>query len=153
MTALDAAKAYAQDVSITPNAAVAHGLELNHDGQRRSAYQLLGYPDITLTALARIWPQLGDLPPKIADQLEISAKYEVYLQRQAADVAAFRRDEDFELPTTLDYEAVKGLSNEARQKLIAIRPRTLGQAGRLDGVTPATLTLLVAHTRRRQRAS
>jgi tRNA uridine 5-carboxymethylaminomethyl modification enzyme len=153
MVALDAAKAYAQEVSITPNAAAAHGLDIKRDGQRRSAYQLLGYPDIPLAALARVWPQLGDLPPKIADQLEISAKYEVYLQRQAADVAAFRRDEDFELPDALDYEAVKGLSNEARQKLIAIRPRTLGQASRLDGMTPAALTLLVAHTRRRQRAS
>ena len=153
MAALDAAKAYAREVSITPNAAAVHDLDIKRDGQRRSAYQLLGYPDITLADLTRVWPELGDLPPKIADQLEISAKYEVYLQRQAADVAAFRRDEDFELPDALDYEAVKGLSNEARQKLIAIRPRTLGQASRLDGMTPAALTLLVAHTRRRQRAS
>ena len=85
---------------------------------------------------------------KHREQLEIDAKYDVYLARQAADIAAFRRDEALELPDEIDYGAVKGLSNEARAKLIALRPRTIGQAGRIDGLTPAALTLLVGHIRR-----
>src|SRR5437899_12386832 len=98
--------------------------------------------------IARIWPQLGDVAPKIAEQLEIDAKYSVYLDRQTADIASYRRDESFELPEELDYAALKGLSNEIRQKLQALRPGTIGQAGRIDGITPAALTLLVAHVRR-----
>ena len=91
------------------------------------------------------------MAPKIAEQLEIDAKYAVYLDRQAADVAAYRRDETLELPPALDYGELPGLSTEVRQKLAAIRPRTLGQAGRIDGVTPAALTLLAAHVRRKGR--
>ena len=93
----------------------------------------------------------GDFPAKILEQLEIDAKYDVYLSRQAADIAAFRRDEGLELPEDLDYAAVRGLSNEARQKLTSIRPRTIGQAGRIDGMTPAALTLLVGHIRKGRR--
>jgi tRNA uridine 5-carboxymethylaminomethyl modification enzyme len=89
---------------------------------------------------------------KHLEQIEIDAKYEVYLSRQAADIAAFRRDESLELPDDIDYVAVKGLSNEARAKLAAIRPRTIGQAGRIDGLTPAALTLLVGHIRRGRKA-
>ena len=101
--------------------------------------------------VARIWPQLGELPAKIAEQLEIDAKYDVYLSRQAADVAAYRRDESFELPDGLDYADITGLSNEARHKLQTHRPRTIGQAGRIDGMTPAALTLVAAHLRRKGR--
>ncbi len=100
--------------------------------------------------IARIWPEFGDLPDSIATQLETDAKYAVYLDRQAADVAAFRRDESFELPLELDYASVPGLSNEVRQKLAAARPRTLGHAGRLDGITPAALILLASYVRRGQ---
>jgi len=148
MAALDAARAFARSVSLTPSAAERHGLSLNKDGQRRSAFELLSYPNIALADLAPIWPRLKEFPAKIADQLEIDAKYDVYLGRQAADIAAFRRDESLELPEEIDYAGIKGLSNEARQKLAAIRPRTIGQAGRIDGMTPAALTLLVAHLRR-----
>jgi hypothetical protein len=88
------------------------------------------------------------LAPDIAEQLEIDAKYAVYLERQAADVAAFRRDESLELPENINYAGVPGLSNEVRQKLTAIRPRTIGQAGRIDGITPAALALLAIHLRR-----
>jgi len=108
----------------------------------------LSHPNVGIADLARIWPRLGDFPPKIAEQLETDAKYAVYLERQAADIASYRRDESLELPAEIDYARIKGLSNEARQKLIAIRPRTIGQAGRIDGMTPAALTLLVAHVRR-----
>jgi len=147
MAALAAATEFARSVSLTPNEAERHGLTLNRDGQRRSAFDLLSFPSIGIETLRGIWPRLGEFAPKILDQLEIDAKYHVYLSRQAADIAAFRRDESLELPDGLDYAEVKGLSNEARQKLSAIKPQTIGQAGRIDGMTPAALTLLVAHVR------
>ncbi len=146
--ALNEARAFAKSVSLTPKEAERHGLALNKDGQRRTAFELLSYPDIGIECLAQIWPRLGELAPKIAEQIEIDAKYEVYLSRQAADVAAYRRDESFILPDDLDYAALPGLSNEVKQKLIAQRPRTIGHASQIDGVTPAALTLLVAHVRR-----
>jgi tRNA uridine 5-carboxymethylaminomethyl modification enzyme len=148
MAALDAARAMSQSLSLTPNEAERHGLALNKDGQRRTAFELLAYPHIGIGEVARIWPQLREIAPRIADQLEIEAKYDVYLQRQATDVASYRRDESFELPVEFDYATLPGLSNEARQKLTSVRPRTIGQAGRIDGMTPAALTLLVAHARR-----
>ena len=151
MRSLGEADEFARSVSLTPTEANRHGLALNRDGQRRSAFELLSYPDIGIADLARIWPRLGELAPKIAVQLEIDAKYAVYLDRQAADIAAFRRDEELELPEGMDYAALGGLSNEIRQKLAVVRPRTLGQAGRIDGMTPVALTLLLAHLRRGRR--
>ncbi|MPZ58091.1 MAG: tRNA uridine-5-carboxymethylaminomethyl(34) synthesis enzyme MnmG [Rhizobiales bacterium] len=153
MAALAAARALAKSLSVTPNEAARHGLSLNKDGQRRSAFELLSYPTISFRDIACIWPEIGGLAPDAAEQLEIDAKYAVYLDRQSADVAAFRRDENLELPTELDYADIRGLSNEVRQKLAAIRPRTIGQAGRIDGITPAALTLLAVHLRRPTRAS
>jgi tRNA uridine 5-carboxymethylaminomethyl modification enzyme len=153
MTALRAARAYARSVALTPDEAERHGLALNKDGRRRSAFELLSHPNIGIDQVAAVWPELRDLPSKIAEQLEIDAKYEVYLSRQAADIAAYRRDESLELPENLDYAELAGLSNEVRQKLAATRPRTVGQAGRMDGITPAALTLLVAHLKRRSRGA
>jgi len=149
--ALDEARDYAKSVSVSPSEAEKYGLSLKKDGHRRSAFELLSYPTITLADVARIWPRLNDLPAKLAEQLEIDAKYDVYLSRQAADVAAYRRDEAFELPDDLDYAAITGLSNEARQKLQSHRPRTIGHAGRIDGMTPAALALVAAHLRRNAR--
>ena len=151
MAALDEARRVARALSITPKEAERHGLPLKRDGHRRTAFELLAYPSIAIADLAGVWPQLGAFAPKVAEQLEIDAKYAVYLDRQAADVAAYRRDETLDLPPALDYEDLPGLSMEVRQKLAAIRPRTLGQAGRIDGVTPAALTLLAAHVRRKGR--
>jgi tRNA uridine 5-carboxymethylaminomethyl modification enzyme len=151
MRALAAARDFARSVSLTPNEADRHGLALNKDGQRRSAFELLSHPNIGIAELARIWPRLGELASKIAAQLEIDAKYQVYLSRQAADIAAYRRDESLELPEGLDYSQLRGLSNEVRQKLAVLRPRTVGQAARLDGITPAALTLLAAHLKRKGR--
>jgi tRNA uridine 5-carboxymethylaminomethyl modification enzyme len=151
MAALEAARALARSVSLTPTGAQRHGLTLNRDGQRRTAFDLLAYPNIGLDDLARVWPAFGTLAPAIAAQLEIDAKYAVYLERQAEDVAAYRRDESLVLPDDLDFALVPGLSNEMKQKFAAHRPRTVGQAGRLDGVTPAALTLLAAHVRRGSR--
>jgi tRNA uridine 5-carboxymethylaminomethyl modification enzyme len=152
VSALEAARRLARSLSLTPNEAARHGLTLNRDGQRRSAFDLLSYPDIGLPELAKVWPEIGGLAPDIAEQLEIDARYAVYLERQSADVAAFRRDEGLQLPPDFDYAAVHGLSNEVRQKLAAIRPRTIGQAGRIDGITPAALAILAIQLRRPGRA-
>jgi tRNA uridine 5-carboxymethylaminomethyl modification enzyme len=148
LAGLDEARARARGLSVTPSEARRYGFSLNQDGQRRTAFDLLSYPDIGWADVARIWPEFLSLPPAIAAPVETDAKYAVYLERQAADVAAFRRDEAVELPAQLDYDAVPGLSNESRQKLAAARPRTIGHASRIDGITPAALTLLAAHVRR-----
>ena len=152
-SALNDAYEFAKSVSLTPKEAERHGLLLNKDGQRRTAFELLSYPSVTITQLAKIWPRFGELEPKIAEQIEVDAKYDVYLSRQAADIAAYRRDESVVLPDDFDYAALPGLSNEMKHKLQVHRPRTIGQAGRIDGVTPAALTLLVAHVRRAKKTS
>jgi tRNA uridine 5-carboxymethylaminomethyl modification enzyme len=150
MAALDAAKSLAKSLSLTPNEAARHGLALKHDGHRRSAFELLAYPEIGWSDLRGIWPELSAVDPSIAVHVEIDAKYDVYLKRQTADVDAFRRDEGLILGD-IDYSIVPGLSNEARAKLEAARPRTVGQAGRLDGLTPAALGILAAYLRREAR--
>jgi tRNA uridine 5-carboxymethylaminomethyl modification enzyme len=150
MAALADAKALAKSLSMTPNAAAKHGLALNRDGHRRSAFELLAYPEIEWETLRGIWPELSGIDPDIAVHVEIDAKYDVYLKRQTADVDAFRRDEGLVL-TGIDYTDVPGLSNEARAKLAAAQPRTVGQAGRLDGLTPAALGILAAYLRREAR--
>jgi tRNA uridine 5-carboxymethylaminomethyl modification enzyme len=152
MAALSAAMDYAKSVSLTPNEAEKYGLALNRDGQRRSAFELLSYPSIDLEQVTNIWPSIADFGADIVRQVETNAKYSVYLERQTADLAAFRRDESVVLPDDLDYAAVTGLSNEARQKLSTARPQTIGQAGRIDGMTPAALMLLAAHLRRGSRS-
>ena len=149
LEALEAARLWAHSVSITPSEADRFGLVLNRDGQRRTAYDLLSYPTLDVTKVARIWPELGALDAKIAEQLETDAKYAVYLDRQAADVERFRRDESLHLPDSLDYGSIPGLSMELRQKLGAVCPRTVGQANRIDGMTPAALALVALHARRR----
>ncbi|HET9801130.1 MAG TPA: tRNA uridine-5-carboxymethylaminomethyl(34) synthesis enzyme MnmG [Chthoniobacterales bacterium] len=152
-SALNDAREFAKTISLTPREAERHGLSLNKDGQRRTAFELLSYPNVTIFDLAKIWPRFGELAPKIAEQIEIDAKYDVYLSRQAADIAAYRRDESFELPDDFDYATLPGLSNEMKQKLQTHRPRTIGHASRIDGVTPAALTLLIAHVRRGKKIS
>ncbi len=146
--ALNDARTFANSVSLTPKEAERHGISLNKDGQRRTAFELLSYPNVSISHLTKVWPRFGAFDATIAEQIEIDAKYDVYLSRQAADIAAYRRDESFELPDELDYAALPGLSNEAKQKLMSHRPRTIGHASRIDGITPAALTLLVAHVRR-----
>jgi tRNA uridine 5-carboxymethylaminomethyl modification enzyme len=150
MSALGGAKSLAKSLAITPNEAAKHGLALNRDGQRRSAFELLAYPELDWATVIGIWPELSSIDPAIAVHLEIDAKYDVYLKRQTADVDAFRRDEGLVL-ADVDYTDVPGLSNEARAKLEAARPRTVGQAGRIDGMTPAALGILAAYLRREAR--
>jgi tRNA uridine 5-carboxymethylaminomethyl modification enzyme len=136
--------------SLTPNEAARHGIAIRLDGVRRNALELLSLTDFP--SLARIWPELGALQPDIVEQLEIDAQYAGYLDRQDADIIAFRRDEDRALPFSLDYGAIVGLSNEVRHKLERIRPATLGQAARIEGVTAAALTLVLAHVKSSQKA-
>ncbi|KGT77775.1 tRNA uridine 5-carboxymethylaminomethyl modification protein [Bradyrhizobium japonicum] len=148
--ALNAARALSKSLTITPNEASKHGLSLNRDGQRRSAFELMAYPDIGWSQVRTIWPELSAIDPVIATHLEIDAKYDVYLERQSADVEAFRRDEGMVL-SDVDYQQVPGLSNEVRAKLEKARPFTVGQAGRIDGMTPAALGILAAYLRREAR--
>jgi tRNA uridine 5-carboxymethylaminomethyl modification enzyme len=146
---LHTARALMRSLSLTPSQAEKYGLKVNQDGVRRSADHLLSYPDISLAGLAGIWPELGEFSSAIAEQVEIDAAYAGYLDRQEADILAFRRDEALCLPDGLDYAAIGGLSTEVRQKLAAARPATLGQAARLDGMTPAALTILLGYVKRR----
>jgi len=150
--ALASARARAAALTLTPNEAEKAGLPVKADGQRRDVTQLLAYPTISFEDLARIWPELSAWTPQVREQIEIDAAYAGYLDRQAADAQAFRRDEDLRLDPELDYRAVGGLSNEVREKLIAVRPLTLGQAARIEGVTPGALSALLAHVRRRTAA-
>jgi tRNA uridine 5-carboxymethylaminomethyl modification enzyme len=146
--ALAAARAALSALSLSPNQAARYGIHINHDGVRRSGFDLLRFPGVDFAALRRVWPALAAIDAKAAAQIEIDAKYAVYLDRQAADIASFRRDEALALPAGLDYHRMPGLSAEIRQKLSSVRPLTMGQASRIDGVTPAALTLLAARIRR-----
>jgi tRNA uridine 5-carboxymethylaminomethyl modification enzyme len=145
---LAAARALARTLTLTPAEAVRAGFRVNLDGQRRDLVQLLAYREIGFADLRRLWPQIGAWTDDVREQVEIDAAYAGYLERQDADVAAFRRDEALTLPPELDYGAVGGLSHEARERLAEIRPATLGQAARIEGVTPGALTALLAHVRR-----
>ncbi|WCL54580.1 tRNA uridine-5-carboxymethylaminomethyl(34) synthesis enzyme MnmG [Gimibacter soli] len=151
--ALAAGRATLQGLSLTPNEAGKHGLSLNQDGQRRSAETLLGFSTIEYAQLKAIWPaELGAIDPAIAEQLGIDAMYAGYLDRQQADVDAFRRDEALTIPEDLDFDAIPGLSNEMREKFRTARPATLGAAARIAGVTPAALTLILGHIKRKRAA-
>ena len=143
------ARQRAGEMTLTPAAAQRAGLPVKADGVVRDFVQLLAYPTIGFDDLAALFPEAAAWSPSCREQLEIDAAYAGYLDRQAADAAAFRRDENLRLPPELDYGAVGGLSNEVREKLIAVRPLTLGQAARIEGVTPGALTALLAHVRRR----
>jgi len=145
---LDRARVLADGLNETPAVLAKMGFKINQDGVRRSAFDLLSYADIDFVAVLKVWPELAALEPEIAEQLEIDATYSVYLERQAADVKAFRKDEALVIPDTLDYLAVPGLSQEVRQKLADARPVTLGQASRVEGVTPAAITTLLLFVKR-----
>ena len=136
-----------QSHSLTPTEARRNGLNVNQDGQRRIALNLLGFPDISMAELEEIWPDVKSLDPETKTQLSREALYASYIERQKSDVAALRRDEAQKIPTGFIYDGLDGLSNELRGKLSSVRPRTLGQASRIDGMTPAALTLLLMKIR------
>ena len=151
--ALYAATALARDCTLTPNEAATHGLSVSKDGARRSAYELMSHPDVDFACMATIFPRLAAIDDRIAEQVEIEAGYAVYLARQKGDVEAIVREEGRAIPSNFSYEAMFGLSNELRGKLETVRPASLGQASRIDGMTPAALTLLLAHLRRFEAAA
>ncbi len=142
---LETAKRAVSDLTETPNGLAKHDIKINQDGVRRSAYDLLAYPDIDFDTLTRVWPQLSEITPAIREQVSIDAQYKGYLDRQSADVAAFRRDEELRLPRDLDFDSVGSLSAEIRLKLKEIQPETIGAASRIPGVTPAAVTALLGH--------
>ncbi|QKC80963.1 tRNA uridine-5-carboxymethylaminomethyl(34) synthesis enzyme MnmG [Mesorhizobium sp. NZP2077] len=147
MQRLDAARDLAKAVAMTPNEAARHGLEINRDGVRRSGYELLAYPDVDVAWLARVEPKFAAIDAKTAERLETEAKYSVYLDRQKTDVAQIRHEEGRLIPETVDFGGVPGLSNELRQKMQARRPRSVADAQRMEGMTPAALAIIVAHVR------
>ncbi|MCE1235338.1 MAG: tRNA uridine-5-carboxymethylaminomethyl(34) synthesis enzyme MnmG [Hyphomicrobiales bacterium] len=150
VAAIGACEAMLRERTLSPNEAEAFGLTLNRDGRRRSGFEILANPDATFARLAEIWGELKSVTDSVAEQVEIDAKYAVYLDRQSEDMERLRREEAVVLPEDLAYSEMAGLSNELRQKLSAQRPATLGSAARIDGVTPAALALVLAHVRKAQ---
>jgi tRNA uridine 5-carboxymethylaminomethyl modification enzyme len=147
-TALAGGEALLKGVTLTPDEAARAGLTINRDGRRRSAFELLAYPEIDLERLKTIWPEISRLDARIANQLAVDARYAVYLKRQEADIVAFRKEEGIDIPVDFAFEGIAGLSAELRQKLTRDRPASLGQAARLDGMTPAALMLILAHLKK-----
>jgi tRNA uridine 5-carboxymethylaminomethyl modification enzyme len=141
---LDQARAAVSNLSLTPNAARQHGLVLSLDGVRRDGYQLLADPDVTVSRLANIWPQLSQIRENVAELLETEARYAVYMDRQAADIAQLRKEEHLVIPTEFGFDDLPGLSNELREKLKRVRPETIARAQRIEGMTPAALAIIVA---------
>jgi len=145
---LEEAKLICDSVNLTPNEARNHGLNITMDGVRRTAFELMSYSEIGFEQLRGIWPELSQIEPKIADQIKIDASYAVYLDRQQADIDAIAKDEARRIADDFSYDGISGLSNELRQKLKLVRPANIAQAGRIDGMTPAALTLLLAHVKK-----
>jgi tRNA uridine 5-carboxymethylaminomethyl modification enzyme len=146
--ALDHAERLLRMIALSPNAAMQHGLVVRQDGMVRDGLALLRLPHIDMRALARVCPELGRMPPDVAQQFEIEARYAAYLPRQLADIAAFRDDEACRLPEDLALEDIAGLSREVRARLAEVRPETIGSAARIPGMTPAALALLYKHAKK-----
>ncbi|MFB9953357.1 tRNA uridine-5-carboxymethylaminomethyl(34) synthesis enzyme MnmG [Rhizobium puerariae] len=150
---LDGGRGLLQALSLTPSEAGRHGFKMNQDGQRRTAYEILAYPEQSLQTLSTIWPDLGKLPGRIGEALEIEATYAVYMDRQVADIDATHRDEARAIPQGFDFSALPGLSNELKQKLTVANPTNLAQASKVDGMTPAALALILALLRKEEAAN
>lgn len=150
---LDRGRQVLHSLNLTPSQAGQYGLRMNQDGQRRTAYEILAYPDQSLRSLAAIWPELGALPPKVGEALEIEASYAVYMNRQAADIYATHRDEARVIPQGFNFSALPGLSNELKQKLAVANPLNMAQASKVDGMTPAALALILALVRKEEAAA
>ncbi len=146
-------RALLEGLTLTPDEAAVRGIALNRDGRRRSAFDLLAFPGVSIATLANVWPELAAIPAATAERLQVDARYAVYMDRQEASIAAFKKDEAIAIPAKLDFATISGLSNEIRQKLERHRPSTLAQASRIDGITPAALMLVLAHIRKASRAA
>ena len=150
---LDALRQTLRALEVTPRQAAAAGLKVNQDGVRRSAFELLSYPGSSLQRLSAIWPQLSSVDRAIGEPLEIEAAYAVYLERQQRNIAVQKRGEARVIPERFDYCGLLGLSNELKQKLQAARPHTIAHAARIEGMTPAAITLILAKLRRQAATS
>ena len=148
LAALLEARKMLSALKATPTTLRNHDLPAARDGAARTAVELLSYPGVDLARLGRLWPELANIPTVIAEQLEIDGQYAGYLERQEADIKAFRREEELAIPTSIDFASIGGLSAEARTKLAATRPATLGAASRIPGLTPAALVALLRHVQR-----
>lgn len=148
----DSGRTLLKQLSVTPAEGNRHGLKLNQDGQRRTAFELLSYPEQTVSALIPLWPELKDIPSTVVEALEIDAAYAVYMDRQASDIAGIRREETMVIPADFDFSALAGLSNELKQKLTVQAPRNLAQALKVDGMTPAAASLILAWLKRMNRS-
>ncbi len=147
-SSIETARERMHALTLTPNEARAQGIMINQDGKRRTALEVLAYDGVDFAKLRTVWPELEAITPQVAEQMEIEAQYAGYLHRQEADIVAFRKDEDMRLPADLDYRAIGGLSNEAKDKLSAVRPATLGQAARIEGMTPGAITAVLGYLKR-----
>jgi len=145
------ARALAKSLSATPNELEKHGIKVNQDGKRRNISEILNYQNVTWDSLSKIWPELGQIEPDIAEQIQIDAQYAGYIDRQMADIEAYRKDENLILPASLNYQSVGSLSAEVVQKLEMAKPETLGAAARIPGVTPAAVIALLRHVKRRDK--
>ncbi|WP_018701031.1 tRNA uridine-5-carboxymethylaminomethyl(34) synthesis enzyme MnmG [Amorphus coralli] len=150
---LASGRALLDRLTLTSSAAASAGFRVNQDGRRRSAFELLRFPDVTIDRLSEIWPEIREITPPVLASLEVDATYAAYLDRQTADIQALKDSDSRTIPDDIDFGSLPGLSAELRDKLERVRPETLGQAGRIDGMTPAALTLLAAYSRRTGRRS
>ncbi|RZJ29233.1 MAG: tRNA uridine-5-carboxymethylaminomethyl(34) synthesis enzyme MnmG, partial [Brevundimonas sp.] len=150
---LSRAAAVSRETVFTPKEAGALGIRVNADGQRRSIRDLLSFPDVTLDTFLSVRPEIATWSPQVREQITIDAGYAGYLDRQASDAEALRREEALALPIDLDYAAIGSLSNEVKEKLARVQPRTLGQAGRIEGMTPGALTALLSHVKKAPKPS
>ena len=149
---LDTGRVLLKSVFITPNEAAKFGVHVNQDGHRRSGYDLLAYPQLSMEQITRIWPVLSDVSAKVQEALEIEATYSVYLDRQQADINQVKREEQHVIPEDFSFDAMPGLSNELKLKLRARRPANLAQAAKIDGMTPAALSLILMLLRKDERS-
>ena len=136
-------------LNLTPSKAEKYGINIAKDGIKRSANELLGQKSVNMSKIREIWPEIKFVSREIDEQLEINSHYKGYLKKQNADILAFKRDENLIIPENLDYDSFSGLSNEVKSKFKKIRPKTMGQALRIDGITPAAVYILLSHLKRK----
>lgn len=148
---IEVARRFLSQASLSPNEARRAGIAVNMDGARRSGFQLLSYPDVNEERLAVVWPELSKFSARAIEAVKTEARYAVYLDRQASDVVELRREEERAIPPSMDFSDVPGLSKELQQKLTARRPGSVGEAKRIDGMTPAALAILLMRIRQHER--
>ena len=137
------------ELKISPSEAGKHGIKISKDGVYRSANSVLAQKDVKMSKIKQIWPEIGNYSRDIEEQIEINAHYKGYMKKQKADILAFKRDESLKIPSDINYDIFSGLSNEVKSKFKQIRPKTMGQALRIDGITPAAVFILLSHLKRK----